>query len=265
MPKSNRYDTDGALSGRDLILVAVISVVAGFFVAFAVIAYTPMHNLVPGYPSPEVVYRQMQEAMRLDSLERSVYRWEIYSENLRRVVNGETPMQIDSMIRRASVDAGEMTGIELTAADSALRAYVAEEEMLEMPDKNKQAFKIEGLHFFKPLSGSVVRHYETAQHPYIDITAPEGSPVKAVLDGIVLFTSWNEADNWSMVIQHQDGMISIYKHNQKLLKNVADKVEAGATIALLGTSAAINMDENHLHFELWQYGEPLDPTVYISF
>ncbi|MCQ2156472.1 MAG: M23 family metallopeptidase, partial [Bacteroidales bacterium] len=261
MSKSNKFNIQWTPSRQELIFAVVCVAVLGFFISFVIIAYTPVRNLIPGYPNAEVKYRQMQEAMRLDSLERSIFRWEIYSENLRRVINGEKPIQIDSLIRQADIAFEEKSSVELTAADSSLRSYVQEEEKFEISDKNKQGTQIDGLHFFKPLTGTLSRHYETAQHPYIDITAPEGSAVKSVLDGSVIFTSWNEADNWTIVLQHQNGIISVYKHNRKLLKGTADKVSAGTTIALLGTSAAIDADDTHLHFELWKDGAPLDPET----
>lgn len=265
MSKSNRYHILWEPTKAELIFAIVCVAVLGFLLAFAIVAYTPLRNLIPGYPTTEVKLRQMQTEMKLDSLERSIFRWEIYTENLRRVVEGKKPIQIDSLIRRSEIEFNEKTKIELTAADSALRSYVQEQEKFEISDNNIQTSQPEGQHFFKPLVGTVSRHYETAQHPYIDITAPEGSAVKSVLDGSVFYASWNEADNWTVAIQHKDGIISIYKHNSTVLKNVGDRVSAGTTIALLGASASIENIDPHLHFELWQDGSPLDPASYINF
>lgn len=59
-------------------------------------------------------------------------------------------------------------------------------------------------------------------------------------------------------------MISIYKHNTKLLKKTGDKVNAGTTISLAGDEGSISTGP-HLHFELWHNGEPIDPSLYINF
>lgn len=233
---------------------------------FLITAFTPLHNLVPGYPTAAVRQEQAIKDMKLDSLERSLYRWELYSENLRRVVAGEKPIQIDSLIRKAGMEYGNdsLRRAAGAAADSTLREFVTEEEKFELSGRNR-TFSIEGLHFFKPVSGTVSHRFEIAQHPYIDITAPEGSTIKSVLDGSVIYTDWNEAYNWSIVIQHQNGIISVYRHNQKLLKKTSDKVSAGTSIAILGAGADINHTDTHLHFELWQDGTPLDPSAFINF
>lgn len=265
MPKSNKFHFEWEPKRGELIFVLSAAAVLFFALSFVVVAFTPLRNLIPGYPSEQDIRQQAETAMQLDSLERSVYRWEIYSENLRRVVEGKRPIQIDSLIRQANIEFEEKSKIDLNAADSSLRSFVQEEEKFEISDQNKQLSQIEGIHFFKPLSGTVSRHYETAQHPYIDITAPEGSVVNAVLDGSVLYTSWNESDNWTIVIQHKNGIISIYKHNSKLLKSVADAVSAGTPIGLLGASANVANLDSHLHFELWQDGNPMDPASYIAF
>lgn len=264
MSKSNKIRILWRPSKAELIFVIACISISGFLVSFLAIAYTPLCNLVPGYPTNEVKLRQMQTEMKLDSLERSIFRWEIYTENLRRSIEGRKPIPLDKLIQRAEVEFDERDKYELNSADSTLRDFVQEQEKFDISDKNKTA-QIEGLHFFKPLVGTVSHHYQTAQHPYLDITAPEGSLVKSVLDGSVIYAAWNEGDNWSIAIQHQDGIISIYLHNRTLLKEVGDKVSAGTPIALLGASASIDESSPHLHFELWQDGSPLDPSLYINF
>lgn len=244
--------------------INILAAVAIFMLSFLLIAFTPLHNLIPGYPDAEFRRQQAVEKMKMDSLERSIYRWELYSENLRKVVFGEKPIQIDSLIRQAQVDFNEGKTAVPTNTDSLLRAFVKEKEMFSVSN-DKPQYSIEDVHFFKPLTGTVSRHFEMARHPYIDITAPEGSTIKSVLDGSVLFTDWNEADGWIIILQHENGIISIYKHNQKLLKAVSDKVSAGTSIAILGGSASVRQESAHLHFELWQDGTPLDPSLYINF
>ena len=244
--------------------INILAATAVFILSFLLIAFTPLHNLIPGYPDAEFRRQQEVEKMKMDSLERSIYRWELYSENLCKVVFGEKPIQIDSLIHQAKIDFEDGKTVAPANTDSLLRAFVKEKEMFGVSDDKPQN-NIEDIHFFKPLTGTVSRHFEVAQHPYIDITAPEGSTVKSVLDGSVLFTDWNEADGWIIILQHENGIISIYKHNQKLLKAVSDNVSAGTSIAILGSSASVRQESAHLHFEFWQDGTPLDPSLYINF
>ncbi len=203
--------------------------------------------------------------MRIDSLESIIYRWELYSENLRRVVDGEEPLKIDSLISsRNQAEATQEELAELARKDSMLRVQVKEEEQFSVADREKRNLPIEGLHFFTPLKGVVSQGYDAAVHPYIDITAPAGSVVKATLDGTVIYAGWSDDAGYTIQIQHEGDIVSIYKHNEKLLKNTGEKVTAGSPIALVGNTGKLSTGD-HLHFELWYKGESMDPTKYISF
>ena len=153
---------------------------------------------------------------------------------------------------------------ELAQKDSLLRMNVKEEEEFGISDRDKRNLPIEGLHFFTPLKGVVSQGYDPAIHPYIDITAPAGSVVKATLDGTVISDGWSEDTGYTIQIQHDGDIISIYRHNEKLLKKTGDKVTAGSPIALVGNTGKLTTGE-HLHFELWHKGETVDPAKYMTF
>lgn len=231
---------------------------------YCVIAYTPVKTFIPGYPDAQTKRTAIQNAIKVDSLERLIYRWEIYSENLKRAVEGKEPIKIDSIIKASKKDATDGQDISfLNRRDSLLRENVKEEEQFEISNRRQRDLPIEGLHFFTPLKGVISQNYD-AIHPYIDITAPAGSVVKATLDGTVISSGWNEDAGHTIQIQHTDDIISIYKHNEKLLKKTGDKVKAGTAIALVGNSGSLSTG-THLHFELWHKGEAIDPTKYIKF
>ena len=231
---------------------------------YCVIAYTPVKTFIPGYPDAQTKRTAIQNAIKVDSLERLIYRWEIYSENLKRAVEGKEPIKIDSIVKASKKDATDGQDISfLNRRDSLLRENVKEEEQFEISNRRQRDLPIEGLHFFTPLKGVISQNYD-ATHPYIDITAPAGSVVKATLDGTVISSGWNEDAGHTIQIQHTDDIISIYKHNEKLLKKTGDKVKAGTAIALVGNSGSLSTG-THLHFELWHKGETVDPTLYINF
>ena len=66
-------------------------------------------------------------------------------------------------------------------------------------------------------------------------------------------------------IQHNNNLISVYKHNAELLKEVGAIVKAGESIAIVGSSGELFTTGPHLHFELWLNGSPLDPEKYVLF
>ena len=88
--------------------------------------------------------------------------------------------------------------------------------------------------------------------------------MKATLDGTVIFAGWSDESGHTIQIQHEGDIVSIYKHNEKLLKKAGDKVTAGSPIALVGNTGELTTGD-HLHFELWHKGQTVDPTLYIKF
>ena len=233
---------------------------------FSITAFTPVRTFIPGYPDAHAKRAAIQNAMAIDSLQTVIYRWELYSENLKRVVEGREPLKIDSLINAnqpKKATAEEASSFQ--RQDSLLREEVKKEEQFDISsNRGKRELPIEGVHFFTPLKGVVSQGYDAAVHPYIDITAAAGSVVKAVLDGTVVFAGWSEDAGNTIQIQHEGDIISIYKHNEKLSKKVGDKVTAGTPIALIGNSGDLTTGA-HLHFELWHKGETVDPTLYINF
>lgn len=247
------------------LFVTVLTVLVMLTVAtYCVIAYTPVRTFIPGYPDARTKRAAIQNAIKVDSLEKVIYRWEIYSENIKRAVEGKAPIKIDSIIKASSKEtAVSADQTLLQKQDSLLREQVKEEERFEISQRGRRDLPIEGLHFFTPLKGVISQGYDPI-HPYIDITAPAGSVVKATLDGTVIYAGWNEETGNTIQIQHSDDLISIYKHNEKLLKKTGDKVKAGTSIALVGNTGDVSTG-THLHFELWHKGEAVDPTRYIKF
>lgn len=246
--------------------IAIVTIIVVLCAAiFSIIAFTPVRTFVPGYPDARSKRAAIQNAIRIDSLENVIFRWELYSENLRRAVEGEEPVKIDSLIKaKNNIQAEALDMAELARQDSLLREHVKEEEQFGISSRGKRNLPIEGLHFFTPIKGVVSQGYDPAVHPYIDIAAAAGSMVKATLDGTVIFAGWSDDAGYTIQIQHDGDIVSIYKHNEKLLKKTGDKVTAGTPIAVVGNTGELTTGD-HLHFELWHKGETVDPTLYIKF
>lgn len=256
---SKKFTRIGALVTAVTVIVVTIATI------FCVIAFTPIRTLIPGYPDARSKHDAIKNAITIDSLENVLTKWELYSENLRRVVDGQEPLKIDSLMEvRKNPAAEDGDSRELAEKDSLLRKEVADEDRFDIKPGSARTLPIEGMHFFTPLKGVVSQGYDKALHPYIDITAPGNSVVMSVLDGTVISAGWNDTEGYTIRIQHEGDIISVYKHNQKLLKETGDKVTAGTPIAVLGGTGSTS-DGDHLHFELWHKGEAVDPTKYISF
>ena len=90
------------------------------------------------------------------------------------------------------------------------------------------------------------------------IGASAGSPVRAVHGGRVVFADWLRGAGLLVIIDHGNGYLSLYGHNQSLLKNPGDLVNAGETIATVGSSGG--QQSAALYFAIRQQGRPSDPA-----
>lgn len=245
-----------------LLVILISAAVALLLGTYMLIAFTPVRTFIPGYPDAHTQKEAISNAIRIDSLENVISRWEVYSENLVNVMTGQEPLKLDSVIRIADSRVQHKDAEYLASQDSLLRVKVNEAGQFEVSGGKERDLQIQGMHFFIPLKGVISKNYDSVLHPYVDITAPANSVVMSVLDGTVIFDGWNDEGGYTMAIQHDGDIVSVYKHNQKLLKKTGDKVSAGASIALVGNSETAG---DHLHFELWHKGEAVDPNKYIAF
>ncbi len=88
----------------------------------------------------------------------------------------------------------------------------------------------------------------------------EGSPVRAIHPGRVVFADWFGDRGLLLVLNHGDGYMSLYGSNSSLLYDVDSDIEAGAAIATVGHSG--DREENGLYFEIRHRGQPLNPALW---
>jgi murein DD-endopeptidase MepM/ murein hydrolase activator NlpD len=77
-------------------------------------------------------------------------------------------------------------------------------------------------------------------------------------------SAWTVETGYVIQIQHASNLLSVYKHNASLLKKSGEQVRAGDAIAIIGNSGDLTTGP-HLHFEIWQNGNPVNPEDYIVF
>jgi len=99
-------------------------------------------------------------------------------------------------------------------------------------------------------------------HMGVDLAAPEGAPIRAIKNGVVVFADPHGAYGNLVVIQHKDGFTSHYGHCSKILARPGSHVKAGDIIAEVGKTGRVT--GAHLHLELRQNGVPVDPALLIK-
>lgn len=147
----------------------------------------------------------------------------------------------------------------LKAIEEAARAAQA------APELNGLA-KLKGK-LLKPASGRMQRLYGTRRQGQVRwkgvlFDSQAGSAVKTVHDGKVLYADWLRGFGLVTVIDHGEGYMSLYGHNQALLKQVGDTVQAGETIALVGQSGG--QASPNLYFEIRHKGKALNPSRWLK-
>jgi murein hydrolase activator len=94
------------------------------------------------------------------------------------------------------------------------------------------------------------------------IIAESGTEVRAVAHGRVAYSDWLRGYGLILIVDHGDGFMSLYAHNESLLRDVGDWVGPGEVIASVGNSGGVS--EIGLYFELRRNGQPINPAAWLE-
>jgi murein DD-endopeptidase MepM/ murein hydrolase activator NlpD len=230
------------------------------------ISFTNIREFIPGYPDVTMRRNILMSAIRLDSLERELDLRDKYFANLNAIISGKQPVDITS--RQDTLKKSRPVKFTNSQEDIALRSKIEQEEKynLTLGPVLTETASLSSLHFFPPVKGIVSAKYDIrTKHFGTDIVTRPKSPVMAALDGTVIFTGWTMETGYVIEIQHNNNLVSVYKHNAALLKEAGDLVRAGEAISVIGDSGELYTSGPHLHFEIWYKGSALDPEKHIIF
>jgi len=115
-----------------------------------------------------------------------------------------------------------------------------------------------------PLTGFVSREFDaTLDHWGVDLAVPPNTAVAAPADGVVVLAEETVTGGKTVVLQHTHGLTTVFKHNTRLLVRTGERVRAGTIVALSGNTGEWTTGP-HLHYEVWQDGEPVDPKPFLA-
>jgi murein DD-endopeptidase MepM/ murein hydrolase activator NlpD len=222
-------------------------------IIYLLLAYTPLNYI---FPTKSAKYSNMEQysmIQKIDSLENRLYQLNLQSEVLRKVLAGED-VAIDLTDIEPSTEELSQTTEIATTGTSAIPARV------RPASSYKQSYD-----FYVPIKGVISDTFNVdKKHLGIDIAASLKEVIKCVQDGTVIFSAWTPSVGHTVVVQHANSFVSVYKHNAALLKKEGTFVKAGDAIALVGNTGELSSGP-HLHFELWKNGVAVNPSVYINF
>lgn len=228
------------------------------------IAFTPLREYIPGYSSTKLKRQATELTYKTDSLVTALNYTNKYLSNIRMVLKGDianNQINRDSLFEQFKIDP---SSIDLTPIkqDLVLRKEVEMEDKYNLFERDISNVN---LVLFPPVGGTITQTYDPERKHYaVDVVTVKDTPVKAVADGMVIFSEWTADTGYVIILEHQDGLLSVYKHNGSLNKSQGDTVRAGEVIASVGNTGELTTGP-HLHFELWNNGSPVDPQDYIDF
>ena len=254
------------LSKMNVITAMALAVVLFTIIMAAIIVYTPLKEWIPGYPSAEMTRNIRLNALKVDSLEYELFLKDQFIDNLVTIIGGGEPQDHSSVKAEVPVQASSIQDIR-SPEDSLLRLQVETEQRYNVIGNGKaiEPRSLSQVYFFPPIKGLIFSHFDFAHGHYgVDVAATGGQNVKAVLDGTVTLADFTSSTGYTIQIQHDHNLISVYKHNRELFKRPGERVRAGEVIATVGNTGELTTGP-HLHFELWLQGKPMNPEHYILF
>ncbi|MDU2672226.1 MAG: peptidoglycan DD-metalloendopeptidase family protein [Clostridium sp.] len=126
--------------------------------------------------------------------------------------------------------------------------------------------------FLRPVDGVITCEFgprinpvtfEAGFHNGIDYAGNTGEAIRATKSGVVEYSGWIEGYGYTIILNHGDGIKSLYAHSSQLIVSVGNSVQQGETVALIGSTGMSTGP--HLHFEIRVNGQPVDPFGYIPY
>ncbi|MFC5047749.1 M23 family metallopeptidase [Aquimarina hainanensis] len=245
------------------VMVTLTGILLIFGTTF-LIAFTPLREYIPGYSSTSLDLKATRLIAKVDSLESEIHVNQQYFNSIKKVLMGDVKtvdFDKDSVRLTQKLDP-EKVDLSPSEADMQLREEVSREDKYNVfdTDKNTVDFSL-----FPPVKGAITAAYDVNEKHYaVDIAVTKDTPVKAAASGTVIFSEWTAETGHVLILDHGNGLLTVYKHNASLIKEQGEKVKEGEVIAIAGSTGELSTGP-HLHFELWKDGFPTDPSNFIDF
>lgn len=258
----NEEQWHAELSPATLTAIGVAVVTLIFGVLLLLVAYTPLLDLMPGYRTNAGRSREMliRSIVRIDSLERKMNDMLTYNENRILVVSGKTPamqsVKNDSLQRNKSF-------VAPSKADSILRKKIENDERYRLNNTKQKSIVQNSLNAVAPMYGLISERFNSKGLLGVRINGTRDAQVSAIADGMIILSDWSPEAGHSIVIQHKDNYLSVYRHLSGILLSKGERVQGAQAIGYAGSDDEEEL--SMLEFELWRNGKAVNPELYIIF
>jgi murein DD-endopeptidase MepM/ murein hydrolase activator NlpD len=250
------------LNRLNVFVVSGVLVLLLIIFTYLLIAYTPLREYIPGYSSTKLKKKATELVYKVDSLEQKLKINETYIKSVQALLSGN--IRSEDIKSQESIATPKVDNLNLNAShkDSIFRHDIEQKDRFSVFE---QAAKKNEIVFFAPVKGEITSNFNSKdKHFAIDIAVVKNTPVKAVADGTVVFSGFTADTGYVIILEHSQGFLSAYKHNETLFKEQGDLIKSGEVIANSGSTGNLTTGP-HLHFELWSDGYPVNPTDFIDF
>jgi murein DD-endopeptidase MepM/ murein hydrolase activator NlpD len=251
------------ISQFNIIVLVILFVTLTAIGSFFLVAYTPLKEFIPGYTSLTIRKEAIRNSFLLDSLTLEFEKQDLFISSIKSALTGEINWEENSLLDDKSQSPEVLNSDNaMSEADSLLRLEVIQEDKYNVIPNDLSNVKYL---LYPPAVGPISQKYDAdKRHFAVDIALKENAPIMAVAHGTVIFSEWTAETGHVIIVKHDYGLLSVYKHNSSLEKYQGDLVRAGEVIAKAGDTGELSTGW-HLHFELWINGFSADPTDFIDF
>ena len=252
------------LNLMNVFVVVTLSAIFLIGITTYIIAFTPLREYIPGYASTQLKKDAYNLAIQSDSLQKSVEVNNRYIASIKKVLTGDleyAKLNKDSLIASEKQVINE-SDITTSEVEKELRNKVIQEDKYNVFENAKPKVNFV---LFPPAQGTIIERYNAKNNFLaVKIALAHNTPIKSVASGTVIFSEWTPAFGYVILVEHQEGILSVYKYAASATKKQGDTVKSGEVIALAGNSGT-QEENSHLRFELWKDGFPINPTQFINF
>ena len=168
---------------------------------------------------------------------------------------------------RSKIASDETRIAQLREAEQALVEAIERAQRASQVPQELTGLTADKGKLLKPADGTLRRLFGKRRQGQVRwkgimIDGREGSAVKAIAHGRVIYSDWLRGFGLVTIIEHGDGYMSVYGHNQALLRSAGDTVARGETVALLGQSGG--QSSPNLYFEIRHKGKALNPLQWLD-
>lgn len=222
-----------------------------FLVTAVLVGFTPLGNWLSGRDVEELRQKARVQAVRLNALQDSLQVQQQYAHRIGALLTGQvtlSPEKVSQLSGAGVQEEPDQLFQQTVSGAGQTSLYLG-----QGPDWPVQS----------PVKGFVARGVSVEDKHYaVDIAAEEGTQVRSVAAGYVVFADWTREGGHVIAVQHAGGYLSVYKHNSRLLHQIGDRIEDREPIAVSGNTGDVTTGP-HLHFELWHNGLAQDPRQFI--